>query len=451
MDRILLERIESWVDEHFEELLRDLEALIRIPSVARYDDQNTPCGEDCQAALRFMCRLAETFGLQSSSVGGLVAEIADRFTDGGIALWNHLDVVPPGEGWMYTTPFEPLRLGDYLIGRGADDNKGPAMASLYILRMFKELGVEWKHGLRLCLGTDEEQRMSDARHYSATQTAAKLNVIADCGFPVCYGEKGIFSADIVSNKPLRCISSFVGGTGKNIVPDRAEMTLCSPPDEMTVTARGVSAHSAYPDRGENAIGALCREVLQKSVLQGDDEAVVRFFAAVCSENEGRTMDIAFRDSVSGQTSCVGTMVSLDREKRAVLSINIRYSITADADEMRRRMEAVCRAHGCALLNAEDSPPSYYSPDAPEVAALTRVYNELSGADAKPYVMAGGTYARRLPNALGFGLGGLKKPETNLFRQGHGAFHQPDEALYVPNLKKAMPILAMGLLEADRVL
>ena len=43
--------------------------------------------------------------------------------DNTIGLWNHLDVVPLGEGWDYA-PFDPVVRDGYLIGRGAQDNKG---------------------------------------------------------------------------------------------------------------------------------------------------------------------------------------------------------------------------------------------------------------------------------------------------------------------------------------
>lgn len=453
MNEKLLREIRNWIDGHFDEMLCDLEALVRIPSVARYDAKDTPFGADCLNALNFMRKRAEDFGLQSRSVFDMCAEISGAFSDSEIALWNHLDVVPAGEGWTYTAPFEPLRLGDYLIGRGADDNKGPAMASLYLLRMFRELGIRTRHSIKLCLGTDEEQRMQDVAHYAFAQPEAKLNIVADCGFPVCFGEKGILSAEIVSAEPLKSIRALTGGTGKNIVPDYAEMLIRAEGgrEDTRLTAHGTSAHSAYPDGSVNAIGELCRGALSGGLLKGYDRQIAAFLAAVCGDWTGAPLGAVFSDELSGQTTCVGTMVSLDAENRAHLHLNMRYSISARAEELLASMAKACAAQGCTLENAEDSAPNYYPPETPVVGALTRVFNEMTGRDAKPYVMSGGTYARKLPNAIGFGLGGLGKPATDLFKPGHGAFHQPDEALYIPNLKKAMPILAMGLLEADRVI
>ena len=57
----------------------------------------------------------------------------------------------------------------------------------------------------------------------------------------------------------------------------------------------------------------------------------------------------------------------------------------------------------------------------------------------------------LHSVLAFGLGGLPRGETALFAPGHGGAHQVDEGLHLANLKRALLIFAMGLLEADRVL
>ena len=43
-----------------------------------------------------------------------------------------LDVVPVGEGWDFD-PFGAELKGDLLIGRGSQDNKGPAIGMLYVM------------------------------------------------------------------------------------------------------------------------------------------------------------------------------------------------------------------------------------------------------------------------------------------------------------------------------
>ena len=67
---------------------------------------------------------------------------------------------------------------------------------------------------------------------------------------------------------------------------------------------------------------------------------------------------------------------------------------------------------------------------------------------KPYVMGGGTYARKIPNAVGFGPGlEFDRKETGL-PMGHGNCHSADEVQSVSNLKTAVKIYVKALQKLD---
>lgn len=96
----------------------------------------------------------------------------------------------------------------------------------------------------------------------------------------------------------------------------------------------------------------------------------------------------------------------------------------------------------------DSAPSFFEPSHPAVNILTETYNELTERSLKPYTMGGGTYARKLPRAFGFGIGNMpevKKKESSCLRSGHGNAHGADEVLDCERLSKALEIFVMGLL------
>ena len=86
--------------------------------------------------------------------------------------------------------------------------------------------------------------------------------------------------------------------------------------------------------------------------------------------------------------------------------------------------------------------------------LTNLYNELTGANAEPFVMGGGTYARKLPKAFAYGVGGLKKTkeqlECKLFLPQHGDAHQPDEGLYINGLIQALKIYSMSVVALNDI-
>ena len=75
------------------------------------------------------------------------------------ALLAHLDVVPVEPGtralWEHP-PFAGKIVGGYVWGRGAIDDKGPAIAILEALESLLEAGYEPRRSLYLALGGDEE-------------------------------------------------------------------------------------------------------------------------------------------------------------------------------------------------------------------------------------------------------------------------------------------------------
>lgn len=69
-----------------------------------------------------------------------------------------------------------------------------------------------------------------------------------------------------------------------------------------------------------------------------------------------------------------------------------------------------------------------------------------GERQEPYVMSGGTYARKVPNAVGFGPG-LPKDLTVLgLPEGHGECHQPDESQCIDTLFQAWKVYAYTVLK-----
>ncbi len=82
-----------------------------------------------EAALNAQGFGVERFILGQAPDGPVENLLATRGCDEGphFAFAGHLDVVPPGEGWV-SDPFEPIVRGDLLHGRGAVDMKGSIAA-----------------------------------------------------------------------------------------------------------------------------------------------------------------------------------------------------------------------------------------------------------------------------------------------------------------------------------
>lgn len=83
--------------------------------------------------------------------------------------------------------------------------------------------------------------------------------------------------------------------------------------------------------------------------------------------------------------------------------------------------------------------------------LTEVFNAVTGEHKKPYVLAGGTYASKVPNSVAFGPGNAKEPSMMPYGPGHGDAHQPDESQHIGCLMDAVRIYALGIIELDDIL
>ncbi len=449
--------IDEWMEGHKEELVRDIARLVRIASISGEGSEGAPFGRECRAALEEMLLIGQEHGFHTENYEYYVGSIGEKEKnwENTIGFWNHLDVVPVGNDWQYE-PFCPKVREHFLIGRGAQDNKGPAVGMLYVMQCLRELGIPLKHELCLFVGCDEEKGMADLDYYTAHYPCPALSMIADSGFPVCYGEKGILEGKLIFSRRLsEEILECGGGSASNMIPDKAYVTLRrreglleevrarmkrggkialrEEEDRLVLVAKGTSRHSAFPEGSCNAIHVLAGFLKDLSGLADVDREQFAALERISEEYYGVNLGIDFADEVSGSTTCAATVLEVENGQLA-LTLNIRYAVTESAGRLGRCLDEAASRLGCAWRQERDSAPSYFPKEHPAVERLTGLYNALTGEKAKSFVMGGGTYARRLPNAFAYGLGGLRENEADirakkrLFLPGHGGAHEPDEGL-----------------------
>ena len=329
MDR-LEQQVEMWISDHKEELLADIQKLVRHRSISEKRPKEPVYGQGCKDVLEEMLSLGKRYGFQVENADDVCGVISYEGGERSIGLWGHLDVVPEGGQWVYP-PYECTQVGDFLIGRGVQDNKGPCIAALYVLRCLKELQIPFSHTLIQIVGCAEETGMEDVVRYTAQFPVPDYNIITDCGFPVCYGEKGILEARLRSDKAFSSrIVDFYGGSVSNIVPDHASLTLygCQvlpeafkdlpewitieqKEDLLVLSAKGISAHAAFPDGGINAVSRLCNAVKKTQLLVGEDLKILSFLQELSGNTDGSALGIACQDEESGALTSVCGVVRLD--------------------------------------------------------------------------------------------------------------------------------------------
>lgn len=140
-------------------LFLDLAALIEIPSVFSVS-AHTPFGSECQRALHTALEMGRREGFQVINYDDYCGEIILGDQEESIAMATHLDVVEAGSGWTYP-PFQLSQEGDYIVGRGTNDNKAPFVICLYLMKFLRERNIPLKRSIRLICGCDEETGMRD--------------------------------------------------------------------------------------------------------------------------------------------------------------------------------------------------------------------------------------------------------------------------------------------------
>ncbi len=307
--------------------------------------------------------------------------------------------------------------------------------------------------------------MGDVGHYLEHGKVPDYNLVPDSHFPVCYGEKGILRAELISPPLSPEVLDFCGGTAGNMVADRASLTLRSSPqlleklagaegvsedgDAVTITATGRSAHAARPEGSLNAIGVLAGMAAEKNLVSGAAKKIFAFVAEVCGEHSGEALGIQARHEEFGELTCVAGVVRV-RDGRVMLHIDIRYPYNEKADVLAMVIKSRCIERGFTVEDVDDNPASYVERSGAFVSALADAYAKVTGDGAEPYIMGGGTYARKLPNAVAFGpsLPGGKKPQG--LPGGHGGEHEPDEALCLGEFITALEVYASAIAKIDEI-
>ena len=75
--------------------------------------------------------------------------------------------------------------------------------------------------------------------------------------------------------------------------------------------------------------------------------------------------------------------------------------------------------------------------------MTAAFSDMTGLDAKPYTMGGGTYARSFPNTVAFGAA-VTEIETAL-GPGCGGAHERDECVRIEEFNQSAAVFIRALL------
>ena len=456
--------IGSWKPEIFEKL----NGWIAINSVkGEPSGDDAPFGPEVRRMLDLFLRDAEDMGFVVDDVDGYAGAAEMGAGDKTMGILVHLDIVPAGDGWTQDPFTGTLREGKY-YGRGAQDDKGPAIAALYAMRAVKEAGIPLKHKVRLIAGCDEETGMSDMAYYRKVRPPVDYGFSPDAEYPLINIEKGglglLLSKACGGEEGAQIpVYSLNAGTRPNIVPGTATAELgtggmgfsslekavqaiekAHPGYDLKLTdlgngraqllATGKQSHAAMPELGLNAAGMLLTALKELNAGGGVGEAIRGLAKLLGTDYTGAGLGIAQADELSGPLTCNLGILRFDGRFLSA-QLDIRYPLCADEADMCGRAAMALSPWQLALTRLSGHPPLHVPAESEVVRGLLQVYGELTGLPAYAMAIGGGTYARTMPNTVAFGI---------CFPGDTDTCHMPDEYIEVDKFMLSIRIMAHAI-------
>ncbi len=450
-----------------------LQEVIRFPTV----QGNTKARDAQQAWLR---KVGTELGFVVRDAG-LVTEIELPGPEGSpvLGLVVHGDVQPVEAKAWTIPPFGGAVKDGQVFGRGVVDDKGPLVQALLAMKALKETMPKRTHTVRLLVGSDEESDNLDMATYLKDHRAPELSLVLDAWFPVIVGEKAwnalTVEAGLASRDDLDLHVVFLNaGLAPSIVPDQAKILVAesdrisaygthlegfestvgrkqSGPGRLFVVERlrsgvqltfqGKAAHAGVnAEGGRNALVALATAVVDELPAGGAKDLLA--FAKLAGQDlTGTGLGLTQVDPVFGRATVVPTMLQPQPNGKHRLTINIRSTPALSGEALKAHLFAQVadfnKRTGAHLEPGGffgDTPLSF-DPKSKLVQRLLAAYARATGKAEPPAISGGGTYAKRLPNAIAFGMWFPDKPYPG---------HDVDEQVPVADLHKGVKVLLEAL-------
>ncbi len=426
-----------------DEIIKNTMELIKIPSVLVENEEVNgrvyPFGINNKIALDRFLELASSMGFVTKNVEGVCGHVEYGEGEEIFAVLCHLDVVPADGEWK-NPPFSPWIEDGKIFGRGSSDDKGPAVASLYALKVLKDLNVKLKRRIRLIVGTDEETGSRGLIRYLEAEENPTLGISPDADFPIIYGEKGIASFEL-TKKNDSGIEAY-GGVRLNVVAPWCKFKYQNCEDCLNKQnfkedngyyyIEGKSAHAMEPNNGLNAIKEFVSYIHDKT-----DDLFIKFIYDKLMDTRLKDMNLNVTDEEMGDlTMNIGV---LEMKEESKLLINFRYPKNLDFEKFFEEFSSQAKEYGVEVKCLHNMTYHYVDPKSEFITSLYESY--LRYEKPSPLkTIGGGTYARHINNGVAFGV---------MFPGEIEMAHEPNEFISIDSLLRAGVIITDAIYNVNK--
>ena len=255
-------QLDAWIDAHFDEQVRFLQELVRVPTDTPPGD-NAPHAQRTAALLRSFGFEAESHAVPADAVkaAGLASItnliVRRPYAHGGptIALNAHGDVVPPGDGWTHP-PYGGEVAEGKLYGRAAAVSKCDFATFTFATRAVESLGAALRGGVELHFTYDEEFGGELGPGWLLQQGLTKPDLAIAAGFS--------YQVVTAHNGCLQLEVTVHGKMGHAAVPDTAVDAL----QAATLILNALYAQNRLYKKVTSRVKGITHPYLNVGLIQG---------------------------------------------------------------------------------------------------------------------------------------------------------------------------------------
>lgn len=418
-------------------MINDIGRLIAVPSISGD-------GAMSERALDEVIGIARELGLEGRKlVDGKVGLIEVGHGEETLGIIGHIDVVDPGDmkQWQ-SNPFVMDIRNNKIFGRGAMDDKGPVIASLYALAAVKDAakmyGRTCTKKVQLIIGTMEEITWDDIDEYFSKYDMPDYGFTPDGNFPICNVEKGYMDIEIAfpleENEPddgklrIQCINA---GTGVNVIPGRCSTLLSN---GRTINSYGKAVHSSQPEKGSNAVFSMIDKLDQTGVYESQTMKILRHIYRGLGDPYGRNIGMYtenpyFQGEFTDRNVISPTMIAREGDILK-LNINIRFVPGCQTSDIISSLERFIEPYDGQIVECVEQPAVLVSRKEPFLEKLAESYEEVTGEKAGFTLGYGGSYVKAMQRTVSFGP---------LFPWDEDTCHEENEYISIEDLIKCRDI------------
>lgn len=461
--------LDKYIDNIKDEIIKKTQELIQIPSVNSVSsDPNMPFGKEINNALEYILALGKKLGFRTKNIDGYCGYI--EFGEGSeiVGIIGHLDVVPAGDNWDFPA-FGGVISNDKIYGRGAIDDKGPVISSLYAMKTVME-HCHVNKRVRLILGLNEENNWNCIKYYKVHEELPTIGFSPDADFPCIYAEKAVLNCSVKMSNPLLDKNIIIknidcNNNPLNVVPkicsatlkiNSKEILMCDflsnarkiinnydfeidiykiDEEEVKLTSHGTGAHGAHPELGINAISRLIIILDELFKVYNINIEIFDFFTKYIGlQFNGENLGINYEDESGKLTLNVGRLSF--ENNIFIISMNIRVPVTVNIIDVGNSFLKYTSSYINVDFDTSHIQPALHLPkDHPLVTTLCDIFNKETNSNYEPIAIGGATFARAFDNCISFG--------ANF--PGHADMcHQTNEFIEIEHLIHSCKIYAKAI-------